>query len=88
MWETDRGTGCGVRIRGVNGRAGFEGKIRASDVGLDGEGGKRDLVLDRGMWKGYGNVVGISVRCRWNVGGTSVECRVQRKGGIGDMTGM
>lgn len=64
MWGTDIGAGCMVWISGANRREGFEGKIRASDVGLDGEGGKRDLVLDRGMWKGYGNVVGISVRCR------------------------
>lgn len=64
MWGTDMETGCRVWISGVNGREGFGWRIRASDVGVDGVGGKRDLVLNRGMWKGYGNVVGISVRCR------------------------
>lgn len=46
MWGTDRGTGCEVRISGANRREGFEWQIRASDVGLDGEGGKWNLGLD------------------------------------------
>lgn len=42
-------TGCGVSISDVNGRAEFEWKIRASYVGVDGEGEKRNLGLNRGM---------------------------------------
>ena len=86
MWGADMGTGCKVRISGGNGREGFGWEIRASHVGLDGEGRKRNLGLDRGMrgdWEdGAGeagehrwSVGGMLVECRWNVGGMSVECR-------------
>ena len=92
MWGADMGTGCKVRISGGNGREGFGWEIRASHVGLDGEGRKRNLGLDRGMKRGPAGDVGGAWECCGDVvgdvDGTSVEHRVQRKGGIGDMTGM
>lgn len=92
MWGTDRGTGYGVRIRGANKREGFGWRIRASDVGLDGEGRTWNLGLDRGMKRGLAGDVGGAWECCGDVvgdvDGTSVEHRVQRKGGIVDMTGM
>ena len=58
MWGTDMGTGCGVRISGANRREGFGWKIRASHVGLDGEGGTWNSGLDRGMKRGLAGDVG------------------------------
>lgn len=85
------GTGCKVWISGVNGREGFGWRIRASDVGLDGEGRTWNLGLDRGMKWGLAGDVGGAWECCGDVvgdvGGMLVERRVQRKGEIGDMTG-
>lgn len=92
MWGIDMGAGCKVRIGGANGREGFEWQIRVSDVGLDGEGGKRNLGLDRGVrgerqatWEGHENVGGMSVRCRWNVGGMSCTEKWRDGGYDGDV---
>lgn len=88
MWGIDMGAGCKVRIGGANGREGFEWEIKASHVGVDGEGGKRDLGLDRGMWGVWRDDVGGAWKRWWDVGEMSVEHRVQRNGGMGDMMGM
>lgn len=74
MWGADRGTGCRVWISGVNGREGFGWRIRASDVGLDGEGGTWNSGLDRGMKRGPAGDVGGAWEHRWSVGGMLVEC--------------
>mgnify|MGYP001622861511 CR=1 FL=1 len=75
MWGTDMGTGCGVRIRGANGRERFGWRIRASDVGVDGEGRTWNLGLDRGMKRRPAGDVGGAWGHRWNVGEMSVEHR-------------
>lgn len=71
MWGTDMGTGCRVWIRGANGREGFGWRIRVSDVGLDGEGRKRNLGPDRGsergVWEHWWDVGGMSWERQWNV---------------------
>lgn len=74
MWGTDMGTGCGVRISGANRREGFGWKIRASDVGVDGEGGTWNLGLDRGMRGDWEDSAGEAGERWWDVGEMLVEC--------------
>lgn len=75
MWGTDVWAECGVRIRGANGREGFEWQIRASDVGLDGEGGTWNSGLDRGMRGDWEDGAGETGERWWDVGEMSWGCR-------------
>ena len=74
-----------MRISGANKREEFEWRIRVSDVGLDGEGRKRNLGLDRGSERGYGNVGGMSVECRGNVSGMSCTEKWRDRGYDGEV---
>lgn len=96
MWGTDMGTGCGMWIRGVNGREGFEWEIRASHVGVDEEGETWNSGPDRGVrggptgdvgeaWERWRDVGGLSVECWWDVDGMSCTEKWRDRGYDGDV---
>ena len=78
-----------MRIRGANRREGFGWKIRASHVGLDGEGGTWNLGPDRGsergVWERWWDVGEMSVERRWDIGGMSCTEKWRDRGYDGEV---